>query len=201
LLRHDLPKIRKLMKMVRLHLLPWILSLAVSCHANPRDSSSEETKQRELRGQRFGGDRGGAGGQADPKTQVRQDPIVLGPAAMPKALSDHTATEYNGLIYIAGGCDSPNGYQLNAASGVYACTSLSNSFYSFDPFKQYGMGVYTTLPNLPRPRYRHSSVALNDEVWLIGGRDVDDNLLSSVDVSFSFPAYSSLFVLPRSDES
>ncbi len=97
-------------------------------------------------------------------------------------LSDHTATQWKGLIYIAGGCDSPIGNQFIANEGFFACSSLSDSFFSFDPSKYFDH--FVSLPNLPRQRYRHSGGASNDQIWVVGGRDVDDNLIDSVDVSF-----------------
>ena len=128
--------------------------------------------------------RGGAGGMYDLKGAVMKDPISPPASDLPKPLSDHTASKWGGIIYIAGGCDSPNGNEYNAEGGFFACNSISDSFYSFDPSKF--IDQFIILPSLPSPRYRHSSVAVNNEIWIVGGRDVNDNLLTTVDVSISF---------------
>jgi hypothetical protein len=75
-----------------------------------------------------------------------------------------------GNVYI------PNG----DADGFFACGDISESFYEFDPLDN----EFEKLPNMPRPRYRHSSAIVGDQVWILGGRDVDDNLIPEVDVSF-----------------
>jgi Kelch motif len=99
---------------------------------------------------------------------------------LPKAISDHTAVlGSDNLIYIAGGCDSPDGNIFDANYSFFYCPSVSKSFYSFDPATQ----EFQVLPDLPRTRYRHASVAVQNHVFLVGGRDVEDNLIAEVDVS------------------
>lgn len=36
--------------------------------------------------------------------------------------------------------------------------------------------------SLPRPRYRHCAEIVNNHLWLLGGRSVEDDLISEVDV-------------------
>ena len=42
---------------------------------------------------------------------------------------------------------------------------------------------------MPRERYRHASVAINNQVWLVGGRSLVDDLLENVDVSAFFRSF------------
>lgn len=99
---------------------------------------------------------------------------------LPKAISDHTAAlGSDNLIYIAGGCDSPDGNIFDANGTFFYCPSVSSSFYAFDPTTM----TFTTLSDLPRPRYRHASVAIENHLFLVGGRDVEENLIVEVDVS------------------
>ena len=99
---------------------------------------------------------------------------------LPKALSDHTAVVAgDNLVYIAGGCDSPDGNIFEANYSFFFCPSVSSSFYAFDATAK----TFMDLPDLLRPRYRHASVALENHIFLVGGRDVDDNLIEEVDVS------------------
>lgn len=101
---------------------------------------------------------------------------------LPRAVSDHTASisEF-GIIYLAGGCDDPLGnvwVPLDDGDGFFACGSISDGFYAFNILTR----EVETLPNLPRPRYRHSGVYVNNQVWLIGGRTLEDDLIPEVDV-------------------
>jgi hypothetical protein len=36
---------------------------------------------------------------------------------------------------------------------------------------------------MPQARYRHAAEIIGSELWLIGGRDVEDNLITDIDVS------------------
>jgi hypothetical protein len=168
-------------------LLPLLLSIAVPyfVDALPR-GSSERREERELQTRLTGyGQMGGAAGVSGNTGQMRE-PVFLPPPSLPKPLSDHTASEWKGLVYIAGGCDSPYVFDIHTAN--FACGSISDSFFSFDPSQS--TDHFASLPNLPRPRYRHSSVILNDQIWLVGGRDVHGNLIDSVDVSCAlFPIF------------
>lgn len=42
--------------------------------------------------------------------------------------------------------------------------------------------MFAELGSLPRQRYRHSASVVNNQLWLIGGRDASDALLAEVDV-------------------
>lgn len=148
--------------------------------ALPRGSSSERRGDRELQLSLVGYERtGGAASFLGAKVGQMREPLILPPPKLPKPLSDHTATIWNGLIYIAGGCDSP--YVFDQRTFTYTCSSVSESFFVFDP-SQY-IDHFSSLENLPRPRYRHTSVILDNQIWLVGGRNVDGGLVEFVDVS------------------
>ena len=70
---------------------------------------------------------------------------------------------------------------FNETEGGFICGSLSNSLYSFDIASE----SFEEVGTLPKPRYRHSAVYIEDteQLWLIGGRDIEDNLIPDVDVS------------------
>ena len=102
------------------------------------------------------------------------------PTVLPQPLSDHTAVLVGHQVYIAGGCDSPRGNQYQANLGVFVCDSISQSFFKWD-LKDRNMEM---LPDLPTPRYRHAAVAVsNSTLWVLGGRNVQDEIVASVDVS------------------
>jgi hypothetical protein len=101
---------------------------------------------------------------------------------LPKPLSDFTATlvSETGVAYLAGGCDAPDGNVFNATDGQFVCGSISSSLYSFDVSTE----TFSSLASLPRPRYRHAAAVNSDgsKLWLVGGRDNDENLVEAVDV-------------------
>jgi Galactose oxidase, central domain len=97
---------------------------------------------------------------------------------LPKPISDGTAVLLGETIYLHGGCDSPNGNEFNNVSGVFQCHSISNASYAFDISSQ----SVRTLSDMPTPRYRHATVALKDQVILLGGRSLSDALIATVDV-------------------
>jgi hypothetical protein len=97
---------------------------------------------------------------------------------LPKPLSDHSASlaTSNGLIYIAGGCDSPNGNEF--AGDFFFCASISDQMYVFNPTD----ASFGEPKTLPRPRYRHCAAVVNNQLWLLGGRSAEDGLIAQVDV-------------------
>lgn len=98
---------------------------------------------------------------------------------LPTGLSDMTATLGDkGLVYIAGGCNSTDGNVYLAEMGLFACLSITDTFYSFDVQTH----ELTTLAPLLQARYRHGAAYLQNQIWLIGGRGLEDNLIPEVDV-------------------
>jgi hypothetical protein len=101
---------------------------------------------------------------------------------LPKGLSDHTANidPETKLVYIAGGCDALNGnVYLNNA---FQCLDISDDFFSYDISTK----TFTNLTRMPMERYRHATVLINQHLWVLGGRDKDDFIPTTVDVSMSF---------------
>ena len=100
---------------------------------------------------------------------------------IPKALSDHSASVHNphGTIYLAGGCDDPNG-NTYVTNGTFVCNSISASTFKFDTVTQ----QMVALSDMPRARYRHASAILNNQLWILGGRTIlNDTLIPEIDVS------------------
>jgi hypothetical protein len=145
-----------------------------------RGHNQTGVRGRKLERTQLGAGLGGAAGKVTTKGNQKRDPISLPTPVLPIALSDHTSTEWKGLVYIAGGCDSPLGNKLVSGTTHFRCSSISDAFFYFDPSRF--LDYFTTLPNMPRSRYRHSSTAIKDQVWLIGGRDANHNLVPFIDV-------------------
>ena len=99
---------------------------------------------------------------------------------LPKAISDHTACRSGNVVYLAGGCDAELGNTWDENERAFVCLSLSRSFYGFT----IGPNVTTMLADMPVPRYRHAAVGVNNQVWLVGGRDANDTIVDQVDVRF-----------------
>lgn len=102
---------------------------------------------------------------------------VLSTTSLPKPLSDLTATlSSSDKVYIAGGCDSPLGNEF--LEGFFACSSISSALYEFDILQN----SFTTLAEMPQARYRHAAGIIDNQLWLIGGRTLQDDLIAEVDV-------------------
>jgi len=117
---------------------------------------------------------------------------LVADAKLPKPVSDHSSTFVPGItgsttsdgIYIAGGCDSPNGNTFIDPDGLelnyFLCASISDQLHIFDANT---MTFRTSTARLPRARYRHAAVAAKGKLWLLGGRTIpDDSIISEVDV-------------------
>jgi len=91
--------------------------------------------------------------------------------ALPFPLSDMTANTVGDKIYLMGGCSSD---QIG-----YVCPSISTDVFIYDVTK----GTYETLTNvLPRARYRHATALIGTKLYLMGGRDLSDNIIEEVDI-------------------
>ena len=116
---------------------------------------------------------------------------ILTDAQLPKPVSDHSSTfvpAQEGTtdgIYIAGGCDSPEGNTYRDAFGLeldfFLCESISDELHVFNADTM----TFETKAKLPRPRYRHAAVHAQGKLWLVGGRTIpEDLIIPEVDVSF-----------------
>eukprot|EP01119_Soliformovum_irregulare_P008584 TRINITY_DN21691_c0_g1_i1.p1 TRINITY_DN21691_c0_g1~~TRINITY_DN21691_c0_g1_i1.p1 ORF type:complete len:359 (-),score=45.62 TRINITY_DN21691_c0_g1_i1:47-1123(-) len=96
--------------------------------------------------------------------------------SMPTPRSDLSAITLNdALILTAGGCLS----QACPADQSYcACQSVSSSLEAFYPSNN----SWLALASLPRPRFRHGAAIIKSKMYIVGGRDVNDTLLTQVDV-------------------
>lgn len=62
----------------------------------------------------------------------------------------------------------------------YICPEISDFTFIFDP-KNHTEEVRQG-PSMPRPRHRHSSIAINGNIWVLGGRDEDGSVINEIDV-------------------
>jgi len=90
--------------------------------------------------------------------------------------SDMTATVVNDLIIVAGGCDSNQ--VCPVTTDVCYCTSITDKVHAYNPKKD----TWTVLASLPTARYRHAAAAAGNLLFLFGGRDISDNIITAVDV-------------------
>uniref|UniRef100_A0A7S2VCZ5 Attractin/MKLN-like beta-propeller domain-containing protein n=1 Tax=Entomoneis paludosa TaxID=265537 RepID=A0A7S2VCZ5_9STRA len=102
---------------------------------------------------------------------------------MPSPLSDHTATLVGTKVYIAGGCDDPNGNSWNQDGKAFYCGSVSQKLFVFDLVE----GTFETLADMPAERYRHAAAAAGGKLWITGGRSLFDDLMTDV-LAYDFEA-------------
>lgn len=82
-----------------------------------------------------------------------------------------TAETVNDKVYIFGGCD---GDQIG-----YVCPSINTDVLIYDP----AANTYETLAGvLPNDRYRHAAATVGTKIYLLGGRDLNDDIVEVVDV-------------------
>lgn len=102
--------------------------------------------------------------------------------AMPFGRSDMTATVHEAAegprIYLIGGCDTDQVcFNPNTTMECY-CSGLSSKTQYYSPDED----RYSITPaDAPRPRYRHAAATLNGVIYLFGGRDVNDAVITEVD--------------------
>mmetsp|Transcript_19554 Transcript_19554/g.26844 ORF Transcript_19554/g.26844 Transcript_19554/m.26844 type:complete len:450 (-) Transcript_19554:117-1466(-) len=108
-----------------------------------------------------------------------------GDIKMPYPLSDMSAnvvsTNSDKFIVIVGGCDYEDGnvfVEDETYGDFFACFSITDKVLKFSPKD----GTFTSLRNAPRQRYRHAGVEIGGKLWVVGGRDVEDNLIAEIDV-------------------
>jgi len=103
---------------------------------------------------------------------------------MPVARSDLTATSVfvggRDKIFLFGGCAAD---QVRAPwdSSSFYCPTITNRCDVFDPItKEWNDGTKCT--DAPRVRYRHTAVAVDNKIYLIGGVDGNDDAVNEIDV-------------------
>eukprot|EP01112_Ceratiomyxa_fruticulosa_P007420 TRINITY_DN1922_c0_g2_i2.p1 TRINITY_DN1922_c0_g2~~TRINITY_DN1922_c0_g2_i2.p1 ORF type:complete len:371 (+),score=58.12 TRINITY_DN1922_c0_g2_i2:411-1523(+) len=88
--------------------------------------------------------------------------------------SDHTAVLFNDFIVVNGGCVGIE----SCIDQNCLCTVITNSTEIYYP----NTGSWLRINDAPRPRYRHSAAVIGNLVYLFGGRDILDNIITQVDV-------------------
>lgn len=96
---------------------------------------------------------------------------------MPQSRSDMTVTSYQygseHRMYLMGGC---NTHQV-CINGICSCGITNKSMYYSVNFDRY----VTDVAEAPRARYRHAAIELGGVIYLFGGRDAADNVITQVD--------------------
>lgn len=100
---------------------------------------------------------------------------------LPNPVSDMTATLIPGhkdndddIILIAGGCSSEKGNEKVGED--FYCMEVTNEMYSFNVNTK----AFTKMKDMPEARYRHAAVAIYGKLYIVGGRDVADNLIPAI---------------------
>lgn len=101
---------------------------------------------------------------------------------LPHPVSDMTATlipsEKNtddDLIYIAGGCSSEKGNE-KMGENFYGCAEVTNEMYAFNVKTK----TFTKMKDMPEPRYRHAAVEIYGKLYVVGGRNVIDDIVPTI---------------------
>jgi len=105
---------------------------------------------------------------------------------MPFAVSDVMANYMQGengdedaFILITGGCDSEKGNERAdfGEGDLFACFSTSSKTLRFDPFAN----TFQEMASMPHERQRHGAAAVGGILYVVGGRDSNDELVTAVD--------------------
>ncbi len=113
---------------------------------------------------------------------------------MPYPVSDMTATVFDGIayngndddddstdddarIYIVGGCISNQTF--DATLDMYICTDVTNKITYYKPYQNIWVDNLTPAPTA---RFRHVAARLGTKLYIAGGRDVYDTIISTIDV-------------------
>eukprot|EP00591_Stephanopyxis_turris_P008432 CAMPEP_0195512934 /NCGR_PEP_ID=MMETSP0794_2-20130614/4716_1 /TAXON_ID=515487 /ORGANISM="Stephanopyxis turris, Strain CCMP 815" /LENGTH=449 /DNA_ID=CAMNT_0040640831 /DNA_START=143 /DNA_END=1492 /DNA_ORIENTATION=+ len=123
-----------------------------------------------------------------PGTEIETLDWTYVDSRMPSRLSDFTATQtiapddegdLNIAIYLIGGCeDSSLSSSVTNSAGELTCNAVSDATTSFDPhYHKFAMRKQAL-----RKRHRHVAVAVNGDIWVVGGRDENDAIVREVDM-------------------
>jgi hypothetical protein len=104
--------------------------------------------------------------------------------SMPAKRSDMSATTVGDAIYLVGGCALDQAWVTDPPYSEYRCgggtaNSISASTVRYFPKTN---KFDTSLPDAPRPRYRHAAAAVNKKVYLFGGTGAAGSIVNEVDV-------------------
>jgi len=95
---------------------------------------------------------------------------------MPTKRSDLTAVTIGQQIIVSGGCNEDQICPIDSSSCF--CISITSITEAYQPLND----TWITLPNMPTPRYRHAAAVIGNSMYLIGGRDINDTIIQTVDV-------------------
>jgi len=95
---------------------------------------------------------------------------------MPTKRSDLTAVTIGQQIIVSGGCNETQICPID--SPVCFCTSVTYITEAYQPLTD----NWITLPNMPIPRYRHAAAVVGNSMYLIGGRDINDTIIQTIDI-------------------
>jgi len=90
--------------------------------------------------------------------------------------SDLGSSTLGDQIILTGGCLGPQA-RVGPACDAFACQEITDLVEAFDPASK----NFVRLPDMPRKRYRHSSEVIDNILYVIGGRDLNDNIITQVD--------------------
>ncbi|GMH71801.1 hypothetical protein TrLO_g18 [Triparma laevis f. longispina] len=100
--------------------------------------------------------------------------------SLPTKRSDMSATVSSASgkaeIYLIGGCSADQ--EKSPYGDWYACPEVTDRCDAYDP----DTDTYRSCAAAPRTRYRHAAVEVAGEIWLVGGVDVTDAAVMTVDV-------------------
>mmetsp|Transcript_2783 Transcript_2783/g.5720 ORF Transcript_2783/g.5720 Transcript_2783/m.5720 type:complete len:394 (-) Transcript_2783:181-1362(-) len=103
---------------------------------------------------------------------------------LPSARSDLTATLVSvggqDKIYLFGGCAADQG--RDSPDGYYYCPTITAKCDVFDPTAEAWNQEGDPCTDAPRVRYRHTAVAVDNKIYLIGGVDGSDAEVKEIDV-------------------
>lgn len=112
----------------------------------------------------------------------------VGAISLPYAVSDMTAvtvpesfftTNDGPRIYLMGGCTSDQTCDSSDQnSGVFCyCTEITGQVVYFTPETNL---YHTDVAAMPQPRYRHMAARKRNYIYVAGGRDILDNVLTNI---------------------
>lgn len=103
---------------------------------------------------------------------------------MPGKRSDMTATTVDDAIYLVGGCALDQVWVSDPPYPEYRCggkaaNAISGSTIRYLPKSN---TFDTSLPDAPRPRYRHAAAVVDKKIYLFGGTGASGSIVDEVDV-------------------
>ncbi len=114
--------------------------------------------------------------------------------------------ELDEVIFILGGCSSPYVPVPSSSSSnnlpfseEYQCPEISSTNFGFDPKNHTNVNIDADAESsannnaeteviifsgreMPVPRHKHASLSIDGKIWIIGGRNGDDDVISQVDI-------------------